>query len=576
MTDVGHLIYLHGRGAKRTDDRWLHDGLNPMLQLLDFGPVSDQINLYRPYYADIITARNPPEASYPQPLIEGKDRAWYVASNRYADRMGDLTELRGQRPKPGFQGRFLDGLPADTGARLYLRQKMPDVRAYATSDRTRRAVIDRIHEGLPTSGKAVLVAHSLGTVVALDLLHFLPDGLTVELLVTLGSPLALQPLRQELMGAGFPWPYRHVSGWLNAYDPADFVTAGEALEPFFKDEVLDVQVDNGRREVHRGYRYLGHGSLGRMLAPLLSDTRTTDIPDDVDGSVLDAALIRALARRIEAETPPGSNRRTRMAKARQRTERSLLEGVQHEHPTVRTLALSLEGIGQRLGDNTSRLERLVALYFVNPFAPFEVEHREYEQAEGLRAVGLGLGLPKRHIDMLLKAVHEAEAVHAPGRPWGKIAAGAGVAVLVLAAPYAVAGLGAAGPLAGGAAIAHGLAAIGGVVGGGMLGGIGIVGAVTAGGSAIVAHQVTKLTTEQLESELVRLQALSKLEHDLDVGSRGQDAVDALTDLLKELTRLRDDHRDVEGAKSSAAKAIDDKLEAIRRALEWLRKHLRAA
>jgi superfamily II DNA or RNA helicase len=570
---VDHLIYLHGRGAKRTDDRWLHDGLNPLLQLLDRRPVASHIQLCRPYYADIISAKKPPEAAYPHPMVEERDGAWHAAGVRYAERLGELTELRGWRPKPGIQGRFLDGLPADTGARLYVRRRMPDVHRYATSDATRRAVIERVHAALPTSGRAVLVAHSLGTVVALDLLHYLPDGLTIELLVTLGSPLALKPLRDELMGAGYTWPCQHLRGWVNAYDPADFVTAGEALEPIFDDEVLDVQVDNGRKEVHRGYRYLSHGTLGRMLGPFLTEPRTTGIPDDLDGSVLDAALIRALARRIEAETPPGSERRLQMARARERTEQSLLKGVQREHPAIRSLAFSLELLGEWLGDDVSRLERLAALYFANPFAPFEVDYREHEQAEGIRAVGLELGVPKRHIEKLLRAVREAEKVHDPGRPWGKIVAGAGVAVLVLAAPYAVVGLGAAGGLAGGAAIAHGLAAVGSVVGGGMLGGIGTVGAVTAGGAALVARQVTKLTTEQLESELVRLQALAKLEHDLDVGSRGQAAISALKDLQKELRRLRDDHLDVEGPKSAAATAIEGKLEAIRRALEWLQRKL---
>jgi hypothetical protein len=570
---VDHLIYLHGRGAQPNDDRWLHDGLNPLLQLLDRSPVSDKVEVCRPHYADLIDAKQPPRADYPPPMVEAVDASWHAASVRYAARLEELAELRGRRPKAGFQGRVMDGVPADAGARLYVRRRMSDVHRYATSDTTRRAVLARICSALPSEGSAVIVAHSLGTVVALDVLHYLPENLTVDLLVTLGSPLALKPLRQELMGAGYPWPMKHVCGWMNVYDPADFVTAGEALEPFFKGEVLDVQVDNGRKEVHRGYRYLGHGTLGRVLGPLLSEERVSELPEKVEAGVIDAALIRALARRIEAETPPGSHRRERMAKARERTEWSLCESVQRDHPHIRSLAFSLEQVGERLGDDASRLERLAALYFTDPFAPYEVEYREHEQAEGIRAVGLELGLTKRHIDSLLRAVREAEEVHAPGRPWGRILAGAGVAVLVLAAPYAVAGLGAAGGLAGGAAVAHGLATVGSVVGGGMLGGIGTVGAVTAGGAALVARQLTKLTTEQLESELVRLQALAVLEHELEVGTRGRAAVEALTDLKKEFRRLRDSHRDVEGSGSDAAKAIDEKIVAVRRALAWLRAEL---
>lgn len=566
---VDYLIYIHGRASSQTDDRWLHDGLNPLLDLLDRRPVSPSIRVLRPYYGDIITAKSPPEASYPSPLVEQRGASWHTAAVRYDARLEELRELRGFRPKPGFQGRFLDTFPANGGSSLYIKKRMPDVHRYITSDRTRRAVLQRLHAELPRGGRALLVAHSLGTVVALDLLHYLHEDLHIDLLVTLGSPLALGPLRKELMGSGYNWPYQHVGGWVNLYDPADFVTAGESLEPVFKGEVLDFQVDNGRKDVHRGYRYTSHGSLGRVVGPLLSDERTLPLPVDANAELVDVVLLRALARRIQAETPPGSNRRKRMSMARARTERELLSSFQRHHPRVRSLSFSLTKVGEWLENDERRLERLVALYFANPFAPFEVEYREHEQAEGIRAIGLDLGLSRSQIETMLAVVKEAESVHDPGKPWGRIIAGAGVAVLVLAAPYAVAGLGAAGGLGGGAALAHGLATVGRVVGGGMLGGIGTVGAVTAGGSALVARQITLLTTEQLESELIRLQSLAKLESDLQVGSHGADAVHALQDLEKELGQLKRDYLEVEGSKSAGSESLDGKLAAISRALKWL-------
>src|ERR1019366_5472038 len=56
-----------------------------------------------------------------------------------------------------------------------------------------RAVLDQ----LPKSGSIILIAHSLGSVVAVDLLTKLHPNLRVDLLVTIGSPLAIKPVRQR-------------------------------------------------------------------------------------------------------------------------------------------------------------------------------------------------------------------------------------------------------------------------------------------------------------------------------------------------------------------------------------------
>ena len=66
---------------------------------------------------------------------------------------------------------------------LFLR----DVAAYLGDQDVKTAILDQVAAALPQSGQAVIVSHSLGTVVAVDLLSRARPDITVPLLVTMGS-----------------------------------------------------------------------------------------------------------------------------------------------------------------------------------------------------------------------------------------------------------------------------------------------------------------------------------------------------------------------------------------------------
>src|SRR4029077_1191329 len=68
------------------------------------------------------------------------------------------------------------------------------VRLYKNEPRHRHAAQRHVLQKVPRSGSAVVVAHSLGSVVIADILRKLPTGLTVDLLLTIGSPLAIEKL----------------------------------------------------------------------------------------------------------------------------------------------------------------------------------------------------------------------------------------------------------------------------------------------------------------------------------------------------------------------------------------------
>ena len=83
-----------------------------------------------------------------------------------------------------------------------------------------RDEIDRIVGAALGPGPTVVVSHSLGTVVSYSLLRRNP-ALQVPFFVTLGSPLGVRAIRNELRPLKYPQP--PVTAWYNAYDERDFI-----------------------------------------------------------------------------------------------------------------------------------------------------------------------------------------------------------------------------------------------------------------------------------------------------------------------------------------------------------------
>ncbi len=107
---------------------------------------------------------------------------------------------------------------------------------------------------------AVVVAHSLGTVVILDTLSLNPEY-PLPTLVTLGSPLAFRAVHSRLRHA--PGPVEAVDRWVNVYDPGDPVAAAGRLSRIWS-AAEDFTVHNGS-DPHAARAYLSKQVVGQAV-----------------------------------------------------------------------------------------------------------------------------------------------------------------------------------------------------------------------------------------------------------------------------------------------------------------------
>lgn len=96
-----------------------------------------------------------------------------------------------------------------------------DVFLYATRSGVQRTIDAIVAGKLATDRPNIVVGHSLGSVVAFNVLLTERRMIDVPLFVTVGSPLGIRPINDEFRPLERP---AGVGFWLNAYDPRDVVS----------------------------------------------------------------------------------------------------------------------------------------------------------------------------------------------------------------------------------------------------------------------------------------------------------------------------------------------------------------
>ncbi|MDY7807119.1 hypothetical protein U0E23_32270 [Burkholderia stagnalis] len=150
-------------------------------------------------------------------------------------------------------------VPGASGMSVALATR--DVFQYLTNDITRAVIDTGAASAIPEDKEAVVVSHSLGTVVAYNVLrqNSKQRNWSVPLFVTLGSPLAVMVIKQKLAGIkplGFP---ANVGSWFNAMDERDVVS----LYPLDKVNFPLIPAIDNNTSVHN-YTSNAHGISGYL------------------------------------------------------------------------------------------------------------------------------------------------------------------------------------------------------------------------------------------------------------------------------------------------------------------------
>jgi len=518
---VRTLVFLHGAGDGDTSG-WVI-ALNTELKLQD-RPAIEPGAIKAPRYDDILStdgvAAKVPDVTYRVRDDNAARRSFERHQAELFRRLSAAPQVRGF----GF-GRFPDGFMSgaqQAGLRSG-HSTTEQVKRYVASEEVRGAVLRRILSHLPTEGEIVLVAHSLGSVIAIDLLDHLPPSLHVSRFVTLGSPANVDALHKGSERLLKKFPYARVDDWTNFLGHGDPITGGRGLAAVFPG-AQDFEVDIGLR--HGASRYLAQPAIAQLAGELMTGRPEIDagsrsaelvlrITEDQENLLLGLAFGHALA--AHADHDDAADRyRSALRVVQDGVLAQLQESAAASGRTVPQEIATLSSgrppqVPQRMAMSDAVL-RLTTLAESNLIAPYEID-TDKAHADALQDVAGQLGfrpdLGKRVADALAEV---RDHTGRRGVPWGRVLTGAAGLALIAAGPV---GLIAAAPASafGAAAITGGLAAFGpgGMVGGmALMGGLASAGAAVATSAATVAHANVS-AVDQAGALLVRVAAQRALQ-----------------------------------------------------------------
>lgn len=106
-------------------------------------------------------------------------------------------------------------------ANIFLSQASAYLHKPGLKEKIDDLVMTQIIDGLPKDENIIIVSHSLGTIVAYDLMRRLRHQVKVKLLLTAGSPLGIEIVKRRLGSPLICLP--NVDKWVNVSDSEDFV-----------------------------------------------------------------------------------------------------------------------------------------------------------------------------------------------------------------------------------------------------------------------------------------------------------------------------------------------------------------
>lgn len=579
-----------GPGSEASN-RW-RGGLNRGLAAAGYSPLEDD-KIIAPTYPDLLLRlngdprrNNEPIPPITQPKLSSAERKQERTDfdRRIAAMERRLADAADVGPKP------IANMAELAAAAAFNLENFREASNYMHDDAVRRSVLNRIIDNLPASGSIVIVGHSLGSVIAADLLPRIPRHLKVAGMVTIGSPLAQGNFDLGKLETDLKDPPSNLAWWVNFWSPWDPVAAlrgASTVVPW----LLDVRVSTPIQPTaaHSAHEYLEEELVGKAIGYALYGSQSAnlavietglDVQLDHEEQLVLANLRMAhlIWKQLKGNTKHqygGALADTQFQVVADLIAKRKLEGrsvpsaisylqtsdVGDPH-TLRVPRLSLFPTREEAAKD------LVALAVQNPLLPYEVEVKESVRINAMRQLAIEMQLTAKQGEDVFDALNEASKALAGKTKfvkWGLM----GVGAVAVAASGGLL-LPAAPGLVGAAALTSALASFG---PGGMIGGLITAGALVSAGSGTIAvgamtsgstpDEVEGILQVQLTRQILR--AKWRLPMDRSVW---QMWTDLERDLIRKLTRLER----FSDKNSRGLKDIEQKLATVRKAIRYADEH----
>lgn len=601
------LVFLHGINAS-TKDAW-RDPLNDAITRAGCEPFPDEQVIAPDYRAALrgeIPGAQPTRDVWKRPP---KDE-WRRATTEYLTRMALLEKrLRplSREAPPWVKSVVLDKVPP-------FPKLIDEASNYAHSAKVRAAVHDIVLtslEAVPAGSQIVILAHSLGTVVAADVIKKLPGHLHVKGLVTIGSPLGgISEFRSHSLD---DYPLDRLHAWVNIFDPRDIVTGGNGVSQYHP-WAIDIPIllpdwlFPAVIHQHGAQFYCTHGAVAMAVTGALmsSEVATRDARPGacvrgLELPLLQSLYLRELAKRLPADEPDRVARLERARRFTAATHASAAAVISDKNPGTARLA---EGEFLQRPDTYIRgawddrtvLALAIMLASGAPAHPFEIEAKPDTEQRRLALVST-LSLIREHssgptdvdiVDAVFAKRAEISDLLFPGRSWAP-AALLTAGVVTLAATGVGLAFAVPAGLVGAAVMTSTLAAFG---PGGMVGGMAALAALAGAGSAMAAagaalgaagatrtmpdlltnaldEAIDSTDAESLRNLLASLLTLVAAQERLEFPSQRDQMLFAFINAQARVAEQIAAHESID-PKSDAAKAAKEMLTLLVKACHWLR------
>lgn len=545
------IVFLHGIGDGDPNRAWLR-ALNTALESAGHPPVNDS-QVVAPRYDSLLTIEG---ISAKMPDITYKVKNDDQSRREFERRQAAVYRMLQDEPDAapfGFNSvpkAWMHAAHA-LGVNHLSAMDLSQVRRYVTNEGLRGAILRYILDHIPTKGEILLIGHSLGSVIAIDLLDHLPTAVKVRRFITIGSPANSDALHRGSERLLKKFPYSAVLDWINFFSVRDIVTLGRGLTSVFPG-AQDCAVNITGLDQHGADRYLSHPAVVRLVSSLLypskevvvaSSALTARLTDDHFFTLMKLRFADCLAKNIK-----DADRAERYKAALNVIRDDLAAQLERLTASGQPLPVEMQAvIDGRMPELPNRLElreavvALTMLTATNFVDPYEIDAGDAPKA-ALKTMVINLGFQPGVATHIAEALTEVDNLlnRSGGIPWGRIGLAAAGLALIAAGPI---GLAMAAPATafGGAALTGGLAALG---PGGMMGGIATIGALAASGAGVVtgaalggsSAEIFALNVTQLTLRVSAEYALKRLDIRTEVDLWTQ-LVSLETQISAELNRL---------------------------------------